>query len=219
MYIAGVKTAFIEALRAAFDAAYPVKRMREIGVHHEFPEVEADYPGIWVSFTPDPETRSVGIDHTEVVVYEDGEERIVRRWRGGGVLMLTAHAFTALQRDLMLDELLRVIAFHDSHPAVTRFREKITANDFIAINAKWDSAVLMGITESRGTPWGSDDMVYEGTVAMDIECSYIPEQLSQGGGLVRISRIVAKGYAEGQPKPVFDEPGVDTPGDEESGWI
>lgn len=219
MYIAGVKAAFIEALRATFDTAYPIKKMRGIHVHHEFPEAEADYPGVWVSYTPDPEVRSVGINHKEVVVEPDGEERLVRRWYGSGTVMLTVHAFTALQRDLMLDELLRVVAFFDSHLAIKRFHDKIQSNDFIAINAKWDTAVLMGLSESRGTPWGSDDMVYEGTVAIDIECSYVPERLENGGGLIHISRIIAKGSPEGQPKPVFDEPGVDTPGDDESGWV
>lgn len=219
MYISEVKATFIEALRTAFDPAHPFKIARSLNISGEFPEKETDFPGVWVSFSPDPETRSVGINHREIVVDDDGGEREVHRWRGSGRILMTVHAFSSLHRDRLVDELLRIIAFTDSSPYVARFRRDVEQNDFIGISAKWDTATIMGITESSGTPWGSSDMVYEGTIAMDIECSYFPEQMENGGGLIRISRIVAKGYVEGGPKPVFDEAGVDNhPADADDGW-
>ena len=223
MFIAGVKTAWIEALRLVFDKSHPIPEMRGMHVSSEYPETSDEFPGFWVTFVPDPEVRSVGIDHQEIFVHHDGREQIVHRWRGSGTIMITAHAFTALQRDKMIDELIRVIAFGDPEhePGIARMRTSIEHNDLIGIAAQWDRAVIMGVTESQGTPWGTEEWVAEGTVSVDLNAFFIPDPMPSSGGktLIPLSAIVVKGSTYDEPLPIFADPLVDDhPADANHGW-
>lgn len=208
MFITSARTMVTEAFRAALKGqAHPKLRDKDIWVGMDFPAAKTNYPGVWTEFTPNGAVQSAGIGHTEFRVKED--LKVVRgtRWRFGGTITATAVALTALERDTLADELLRIVAFGDEHPDLAILRGRIENNDLINVEIQWDKATLSSFTDSPGTPWGTDDTVYE--VTLSLVCS--------GGFISVLGTEVPTGVLEGVD--VFPEAeGGDAPVEDLSPW-
>jgi hypothetical protein len=213
MYTVPLKSAIVEAIRATFTDSYPNPDFRNLWSSIEFPTAPANYPGIWVTWDDTEEVAVAGIGHIEVS--EDGQ--VVTRARFGGVLTLTVVAMSSLERDRLYDELLRVLMFahQDPSPVVESFRYRIENNDLVAMNANFDKVKPSGDSAAPGTPWGSEEFIYERSLSVDV----IGEFVSNGVELVPLSQIHAQGYALGSPMPLFpDNPPNDPPTPVAPGW-
>jgi len=190
-----VVTAFERALETE---AHPVVGSKRLWVGPDFPLVEANYPGVWVSFTPDATLRAAGIGHEERALADaSGNRRAFTRWLFSGTVEATVIALHRRERDELLDEVLRLIAFADEHPETSALKETMESNQFIAVNAQFGQVRLGGISNSGTTPWGSDDIVYEGTVSFQVEGEFVSDLASERV-LVPISAIVIE-------EPVVDD--------------
>lgn len=205
MYLVRLKTIAVDAMRQTLDSDYVEPDLRNLAVSIEFPVARQDYPSVWVAFSPEGSLEPVGVGHVE---HDDqGDEgglRAYHRWRFQGYLSYTAVALTSLERDRMYDELVRIMAFGQEYPQTAEFRAAIEDNEFIALNIDFDQIGHGPITETPGTPWGSDDMVYEATVTM--EC--FGEFVSDGSAtLAAITGLVVIPYAEGEADPTDPDGG------------
>lgn len=180
MFLVNTKTLLIEALRETFDASYPTQQFRDIWVSMEYPIEEANYPGIWVDFIPTQPLQIAGINHTE---WSDpglgGGRRKNGRWRFAGQFALTCVAMTSLQRDRLVDEVVQLLAFGQETDSTARFRSMLEGNDLIALSCQWDTFGLGGKAETPGTPWGTDDVVYEMTVSFDCQGEIVSDGTSR----------------------------------------
>lgn len=202
IYLVVLKSAVVEALRATFDNGYPEEDFRGVWSSIEFPIAKDAYPGIWVSYDDTDEVSIAGIGHREVIEDDGGHEHLVTRARFGGVITLTVSALTSLERDRLYDELIRTLIFARMEPEVSTFRDKIEHNDLIAVNMDFDKLKVGGDAAAAGTPWGTDEMIYERSVSLNC----LGEFISSFGGLVRLSRIHAQGYVKGSPEPEWEVP-------------
>lgn len=201
MYIVPLKGAIVEALRATFNRSYPESDFASIWCSIEFPVEQAAYPGIWVQFDDTEEVSIAGIGHLETVLDEQGVERVVTRSRFGGVITMTCVALSSLERDRLYDEMIRMLLFARAEPEVSAFRALIEQNDLIAINVDFDKVRAVGDAAAPGTPWGTEEMLYERSVAINV----IGEFVSSYGVLYRLSQIIELGYAVGSPEPAFPD--------------
>lgn len=207
MFIGNLKTALVESLRATFVEAYPEHDFRNIDVSIEYPMEEKNYPGVWVDFTPTQPIQSAGINHVEWIRIE-GEDspRKTTVFRYGGTILFTCVALTSLERDRLVDEMSKILAFGLLNPERAIFRNKLIANDMIAVDPQWDKFGINGKAESQGTPWGTNEVVYEQTVSMD--CTGLFRTDLQEVVMVPLTGITVYEWVDGQtPPPVVSEPG------------
>lgn len=171
MFMTYTKAQSVKALRDTFDNDFPEPDFRSIRISLEYPVAEQDYPSIWVDFEPLGNLSIVGIGHSEDVVNGLGTNEAYR-WRFAGHLSFTAVAMSSLERDRLVDALIRVFAFSRSN-GLTTFRSILEGGTLIGLSADFDQVELRGFSTSAGTPWGTDEMVYEGTVVIEIAGEFV----------------------------------------------
>lgn len=209
MFLESTIIVFTEALKEAFDGEHPEPLMRNIDVRVDYPLEETDYPSLWVNFVPQGNVRNVGIGHVEHVEAEDGMHRFFA-WNFSGVLEITVCAMTSLERARMIDWVCKTIAFGrpDTNTPMRDFRRYVDTNDLVGLRMLWDSFAVGGSAETPGTPWGTDDVIYEITASLTVEGEfrYDPD----GQVLVPLSAITVE-----DPQIAID-PLTPPPADE--GW-
>jgi hypothetical protein len=189
-----------EAMKKTFDAEYPVEDFRNLLVSIEYPSEKEDYPSIWVDFDPTAELETMGIDHHEVSDPSiDGEVRKFERWRFQGYASYTVVALTSIERDRLFDEVVRVMAFGKEVASTSEFRNYIEDNEFLAVNFDFDQIGIAGVAATPGTPWGTDEVIYEATVRMEVVGEFVSDGATRT--LAPLSAIAVYAYADNQPDP------------------
>lgn len=194
MFLVEAKTLFVEALLATFSSAYPDDRFKDLWVSIEYPDKEANYPGIWVDFQATQPVRSMGINHEEYTDPLDPDNKAypITRYSFAGVMSMTVVAMTSLERDTLTDEVAKIVAFGKEHETYAEFHAQMENNDLINIRMNFDEINIGGSSETPGTPWATDDIIYEATVSVNLEgdFAYLPAL----GTLVLLSQIVVIPY-------------------------
>lgn len=204
MFLAPLKTLLVEAAKVTFDADYPEADFRNLLVSIEYPDREEAYPSFWVDFDPTGELEIVGVDHHEFTdPSAQGNVRRFTRWRFQGYATYTVVAFTSLERDRLVDEFIRVVAFGRESAQTSEFRSTIENNEFIAANFDFDQVAIRGMTATPGTPWGTNEVIYEATLAMECVGEFVSDGTSQT--LAPLSRVEVTAYADDQPDPTDPE--------------
>jgi hypothetical protein len=199
MYLAKLMTTLSEATKLTFDTEYPEADFRNLHVGIEYPQDRQHYPGIWIDFEPAGEIQIAGVDHHEYTPTEEGSTyKEFSRWTFAGWATFTIVTMSSFERARLYDEMVRVLAFGKENERTSEFRRYIENNEFLAVNFDFDQIGNRGFATSSGTPWGSDELIYEATIAM--EC--FGEFVSYGSGeLVPLSAIVTTSYPDTQTDP------------------
>ena len=199
MYLRPMKTMMVTALRNTFDGDYVNDQFRNIRVSIEYPEHRQDYPGIWLDFEPIGELEIAGIGHTEYALNSSATAIPFTRWRFQGFVTYTAVAMSSNERDMLIDELLRIFAFGAEHPSTQAFRKGVEDNPLIAANMDFGTIGQRGFAASPGTPWNTDEVIYEATLAMNLIGEFVSDQAT--GELLPLTEIRVLDYAEHEPDP------------------
>lgn len=195
-----LKTGIVKSLQATFDGNYPDARLQNLLVSIEYPVKPQDYPSIWVNFEVSS-LRNAGIDHYEVV---DPTLRYLR-WRFEGTASFTIVALTSLERDRIYDELIKVMAFTRTISVVgtetsNNFRTWVEDNPYIRMNFNFDEIESQGDNAAPGTPWQSDEIVYEISFGMEVLGEFVNEV--DTGALVPLSAIDIQATSENDPTDI-----------------
>jgi len=195
MYLQKAIALFALAMKNTFDGDYIDARFRDITIGIDYPEARQGYPAIWCDFEPVGALERVGIGHVEHRV-EGGLGQAFTRYRFQGFATYTAIALSKRERDALFDEMVRVFAFGDESMVTRPFRETIEDNDLIAVNMDFGTVDQRGFAASPGTPWGTDEIVYEATIAMDVIGEFIADPTT--ATLVPITEIRVTDLREGE---------------------
>lgn len=212
-------------MRSVFTTTYPEPDFRAVNISIEYPVKQADYPGLWIQYEDNDELVTAGIGHVEYVHNSNNTFTPVHRWRFKGTVTITVSALSSLERDRLYDEVVRVFAFGEENQNLQVFRDKIENNDFIGMNANFDDLRPFGDSAAMGTPWGTDEIIYEKSLSFDLIGEFVGDPNT--ATLVPLSAVTFINYLDGSPAPKFpDEPGSTTvpptPGDWErtqAGWV
>lgn len=180
----------MEALEATFTDTYPNELFRAVTIGIEFPVEQSSYPNLWVNYEDTDELSIAGINHKEFAETSPGHVKEVTRWKYAGTITITVAALTSLERDGLYDEVVRVFAFGRENENLRHFRDLIETNDFIGMNIDFDHLQPTGDNEGQGTPWGTDEMIYEKSLAMDVIGEFVGDPST--GDLVLLSRIITE---------------------------
>jgi hypothetical protein len=184
MYLVHLKAMVVNGLRQTFGGEYPNEKFRNVHVGIEYPVDEQAYPGIWVDYEDTAALTRAGIDHKEI----DGPNRLPQsRFRFQGALSFTIVALTSLERDALYDEMIRVIAFGDENADTLQFRRYVEDNPLIAANINTDEIQAHGNAAAPGTPWGTEEIIYERGITVDVLGEFQADPIS--GTLVPLTRI------------------------------
>ncbi len=203
MFYAEAVTALHEGMKRVFDDDYPVEDFRNLPISTDYPSKKVQYPGIWVGFSPRGSLAIAGIGHREVTQDEDaGTWGQVTRWRFEGEAQFTIVTLSALARARLADEVIRVLAFGQLEVGRGAFRSFIQDNPLIAMQLDHDQITPSGDAETPGTPWGTDDIVYEITLSV----AAIGEFTSTAQGqLVPLEEITLIPYRDDEEDPTTTE--------------
>jgi hypothetical protein len=203
MYITPLKTILVEALKETFDGSFPLPEFRETHVDPDYPVDEQNYPAIWVDYDDTQPLLKAGISHRETVSSTGTTVFPFTRWRFQGYISLTVIALNSLERDRLFDQMVRVVAFGEEDSVVGRFRYYISNNDLIAANLQTDKIEVRGNAAAPGTPWGTDEMMYERSLNLEIIGEFVPDP--ETGTLVPLSAIIVTMHEE-LPGDDFEDP-------------
>jgi hypothetical protein len=168
MYLAEITTLLTTALQETFDNDYPVPEFRNLNISPEYPMKREQYPAIWVDFEPAGTLHSGGIGQILWTPPIDGLSSPYKIWMFQGHASYTAVALSSLERDRLFDELVKTLAFGGLDPAHSVYRKTIESNDLIATNIDFDNINQSNRSATSGTPWGTDDILYE--ITADVQC-------------------------------------------------
>jgi len=176
-----VKRAVVTAVRDALTATEMTVEGRPVHVDLEYPVKEAEYPGIWIQFSP-TSLRRAGIGH-EALVQRDGEWCPVQEWEVQGRVSLTVVALKNKDRDRISDLVISMLAFARPPDRVitdpardTKAHRSLLAtlaeNPYVALSFNSDVIHPGGQTTEFGVPWqtapNSDILAYTDNYSFDI---------------------------------------------------
>lgn len=200
MFLAEVLTALHSGMKQAFHEDYPVEEFRDIYASIEFPTDQADYPAIWVGFEPRGHVRIAGIDHKEFITSPGGGFHEVTRWVFEGQAIFTIVSMTSLARARLMDEMIRVLGFGPLDDR-KEWREWIYDNPLVGMTYNHERIALRGITETNGTPWGTNELLYEATLTVDLIGEFV-SPMGDDPVLVPLSEIRVFDRAEQADDPL-----------------
>lgn len=188
MYVTRVKTLGVEGLRAVFDNLYPVAEFRGQHCSLEYPVEATSFPEIWVRYVDTAPMRQSGVGHLEDRDPDDHRVAQYTRFRFEGTWEFVVVALSSLERDRLYDELVGIMAWSQTDSLRGRYRKFIEDNEFIACNVRYDEIEGTGEDAVPGTPWGTDEVVYERTLNVDLFGEFVPDP--ETGTLLPLSKIV-----------------------------
>lgn len=202
MYRVSLKTAVVEALKSVVSPNPDFQGANAPLISIEYPVEQAHYPGIWVQYADDAEVSIAGIGHVEQSVNESAHtvERH-SRWSFSGAVTMTLVALSSFERDRLYDEVVRIFVGARFNNAVTSFRTLIEANDLVAINANFDDIESFGDSTGMGTPWGTEEPVYEISLRFDVRGEFVTDSLT--AAIVPLSRVTYTKYIEDFAVPAW----------------
>lgn len=189
MYLTPLKSAVVEALRDTFNGNYPNADFQNINISVEYPVLKSQYPNLWVTYEDTAELSIASIGHLEVTLNtQTNTYTQVNRWRFQGTVTVTVAALSSLERDRLYDEVVRTFAFGGQNTSLSVFRQKIENNDFIGMNFNFDDLQPSGDIAAMGTPWQTEEMIYEKSLSMDLIGEFVGDPQTQQ--LVALSKFV-----------------------------
>lgn len=206
-YRTPLKGMIVQALKGTFDEDYPNSTIKpevsfaKVHVSIEYPALPANYPGIWVDYDDTAPLVKAGVDHEEDSTNTDGDAVKITRWRFTGYISLTVTALSSLERDLLYDDLVSIIAFAKQDPIKGRFVKMAESNDYIGCNLDTDTISSRGSVAAPGTPWGTDEVVYEATLNLNVIGEFVPGP-DASTPLLLLSEIIVV------PVNAYDEPAM-----------
>ena len=181
----------MEGLRETFDSQYPNQYFRNVNIELDYPVVNQAYPAIFVKYDDTVPLRRAGISMVEMADVNTGAlVAPFARWRFQGMITLTVVSLvTALERDNLYDEVVRVVAFGREDPTlVGRFHSYIDDNDLIASNLQTDVIHPQGADANPGTPWGTNEIMFERSLGLEIVGEFTPDPAANT--LLSLSKII-----------------------------
>lgn len=205
IYLVKLKTLLTDAIQRTFDDEYPIAEFQGLHASIEFPIEKQNYPSVWVDFAPVGNLERAGVAHIEYEA-DPGSTlgRSFTRWKFKGYASYTVAALTSLERDRLYDEIVRIMAFGNEASGTSDFREYIeTGNEFLAVNFDFDEIATSGFANTLGTPWQTDDIIYEVTVTMECFGEFTAD--SNTFDLVSMSEVGYIPYGDFEEDPTDDE--------------
>lgn len=157
----------MQAIQQAFVLTYPETDpeggQQPVYCSLEYPVNPAKYPALWVNYVP-AMLQTAGISYTE----NDTFGNYYTRWRFSGTIEFTCAALASNERDLLYDQLVSVLGFASQSNIASAFRAFIESSPLLETTWSFDTLDSSGHSDAPGTPWGTDEVIYEDTISVQV---------------------------------------------------
>jgi hypothetical protein len=189
-----IKTGSVAALQSAFTLSYPEQDPAGASytphISIDYPVAPGAYPGIWVDFEVSM-LQIAGIDYIEYL--PDGVTPLTR-WRFQGFAVFTVIALNSNECDGVYDQLVALTAFAAQSEYPSTFRDAIDGNGLVNTTWSYDTVEGRGQSAAPGTPWGTDDVIYERGIALKVVGEFTTNPATQE--IVPLREIIITGQDE-----------------------
>lgn len=174
-----IKTGAVNALQSAFTLSYPEQDPAGASyVPHisiDYPVSPGAYPGIWCDF----EVTMLQIAGVNYVEYLPDGVTPLTRWRFQGYAVFTIIALNSNECDGVYDQLVALTAFAAQSSYDSTFRDAVDDNGLVNTTWSYDTVEGRGNSAAPGTPWGTDDVIYERGLALKVLGEFTTNPLTQ----------------------------------------
>ena len=195
-FLREIKTTAVDAIQAAFTITYPETDpeggSQPVYCSLDYPVLPTQYPAVWVNYEA-AELRTAGIAYTET----DSANNLLTRWRFTGHVSFTIASLASNETDLIYDQLVSMVAFSAQSQVPSPFRSYVEGNNLIATNWSYDTIEPRGENAAPGTPWGTDDVIYERGMALQVLGEFVTDPVTLQ--LVNLREIKVVATQEGFP--------------------
>jgi hypothetical protein len=180
-FLRTIKTTEVAAIEASFVATYPETDPQggeqPVFCSLDYPVDPQKIPSVWVDF----ETTMLQVAR-------------VNRWRFQGNATFTVVALSNNERDLIFDELVSMIAFSAQSESPNSFRAFIDGGGLIQSTWSFDKIEMRGKGEAPGTPWGTDEVIYEQGLSIQVIGEFVSSPVTLA--LVPLREIIVTAISE-----------------------
>jgi hypothetical protein len=174
-----IKTGAVAALQSAFQMTYPEQDTAGASftpnISIDYPVNPGAYPGIWVDF----EVTMLQIAGLNYIEYLPDGVTPLTRWRFQGYAVFTMVALNSNECDGLYDQLVALTAFAAQSDYASTFRNAIDSNNLVNTTWSYDTVEGRGNSAAPGTPWGTDDVIYERGVALKVIGEFTTDPITQ----------------------------------------
>lgn len=165
-----IKRTLVSALRTVFSDEYPDPQLRNLYVSLDHPLKREQFPAIIVNYE-ESSVSNAGVGHVEEIFNEDYLVVPLKHFRFRGKLRFRCYALSPLDRDVLSDSLVELLAFGRLDTLLNKFFEGIYEDVSDTAQISIHSDHLDGIGESVSkTLWNAEDvLIYE--TGYYVECS------------------------------------------------
>ena len=167
----------VKALKTTLDSDFTNPKFRNLPVSLEFPVKVQSVPAVWVDLDPIGPLRPVGVGHVEdaAATAPGGGPGFLRttRWSFAANIVYTIVTMSSLERDLLFDEIVGIMAFGQFDAQRGEFRNTIENDPLISMQVNFGTIDQRGFSASPGTPWGTTDMMYECSISMQCQGEFV----------------------------------------------
>lgn len=165
-----IKRTLVSALRTVFSNEYPDPQLKNLYVSIDHPIKREQFPAIIISYE-ESSVYNAGVGHIEEIFNEDFLTVPLKHFRFKGRLKFKCYALSPLDRDVLSDSIMEVLAFGRLDTLLNKFfsvvYDEITDSAQISIHS--DHLDGMGESTSK-TLWNAEDvLIYE--TGYSVECS------------------------------------------------
>jgi hypothetical protein len=189
-----IKTGAVSALQSAFELSYPEQDPAGASytpnISIDYPVAPGAYPGIWVDF----EVSMLQIAGLDYVEYLPDNATPLTRWRFQGFAVFTIIALNSNECDGVYDQLVALTAFAAQSEYPSTFRDAIDGNGLVNTTWSYDTVEGRGQSAAPGTPWGTDDIIYERGIALKVVGEFTTNPVTQV--VVPLREIIVTGQDE-----------------------
>lgn len=189
-----IKTTATDALSQALAWNYPEQDpaggTKAPYVSIDYPRSAGNYPGVWVDFEVSM-VQIAGLNYTETL--PGGQ--VLTRWRFQGYASFTIIALdNSNECDGLYDQVVALTAFAGQSSFPSAFRAAIEDNPLVATTWSFDTVEPRGQSAAPGTPWGSDEIIYERGLALKVIGEFVTNPLTTQ--LVDLREIIVTAQPE-----------------------
>lgn len=195
-----IKSGTVGALQQALTWQYPEQDVQGGAqppyVSVDYPVEPGQYPGVWVDFEVSL-LQIAGIDYIEMTT----SGAVLTRWRFQGYCSFTIAALNSNECDGLYDQLIALTAFAAQSEFSSPFRTAVEDNSLVATTWSFDNIEGRGQNAAPGTPWGTDEIIYERGMALAVVGEFVTNPVTQQ--LYNLREIVIRATAENNPEDGF----------------
>jgi hypothetical protein len=163
-----IKRTLVAALRTVFSEQYPDPQLRNLYISTDHPLKREQFPAIIINYE-ESSVSNAGVGHIEEILNDDFLTVPLKHFRFQGKIRARCFALSPLDRDILSDSLVELLAFGRLDLLLNKFFDVVYSDISDSAQISLHSDYLSSTGESTSTTlWNAEDvLIYETGYVVD----------------------------------------------------